>query len=97
MTELNEAYMEMITAFDASQDILNNYFIADVDFNHQLTGVRETFDSQTRISYFSDFIFIQQMMTLEIDIILGVTNTLFKRRDQSQVESVTSNFKRKDL
>lgn len=34
MNELNQAYLEMIRAFDESQDILNNYFIADVDFNH---------------------------------------------------------------
>ena len=59
MNELNQAYSEMIRAFDESQDILNNYFIADVDFNHQLTGVRETFENKTRTSYFSDFIFIQ--------------------------------------
>lgn len=75
MTELNEAYAEMVRAFDASQDILNNYFVADVDINHHLNGLRETMDNHSKISYFSDFIFVQQMMTLEIDIILGITDT----------------------
>ena len=56
-----------------------------MDLNHHLNGVRETFDNNSKISYFSDFIFVQQMMTLEIDIILGITDTQMKReRDQSE-------------
>ena len=85
MMELNEAYSEMVKAFDASQDILNNNFVADVDASHNIQGSRETVENHSKVSYFSDFIFIQQMMTLELDIILGITDTSYRYgRDQSE-------------
>ena len=97
MTELNEAYKEMVEAFDTSQDILHNNFIADVDIKHELIGSRETMDNAHKVSYFSDFIFIQQMMTLEIDIILGITSTKLRSGKDTDHENLEANKDRKAI
>ena len=40
-----------------------------------------------RISYFSDFIFMQQLMTLEIDIVLGHTKNSMKHLGKNTNDS----------
>lgn len=37
-----------------------------------------------RVSYFSDFIFMQQLMTLEIDIIVGMTEETLRHSQDPQ-------------
>jgi hypothetical protein len=74
-------YNSMIESFNESQQILrkSNFtfefqkykeekeLFEGIEYNNSIASNR------MKISYFSDFIFMQQLMTLEVDIILGQT------------------------
>lgn len=72
-------YSWMIQSFNDSQEILRAFEFQKIDgkdrFDHieQMEHYNSITSSQQpmSVSYFSDFIFMQQLMTLEVDIILG--------------------------
>lgn len=79
-SKLTMNYNSMIESFNESQQILrtSNFTfefqkykeekeLYDGEYNNSIASNR------MKISYFSDFIFMQQLMTLEVDIILGQT------------------------
>ena len=62
-----------------------------------LTGGNKAGEKQKlkRISYFSDFIFIQQLMTLEVDIVLGYTKNSMKHLGKNTNDSDDDDKKKK--
>lgn len=87
--KLNLNYNNMIQSFDASQRILNSQnfcfdYLKTKDEKEQLENnefQNSTFSNPIGLSYFSDFIFMQQLMTLEVDIIMGQTELSMKHLD----------------
>ena len=75
--QLSSAYKDMLNCFQQSQECLKGQRFSVVydeyswQIQEQQTGTTEKKQKLKRISYFQDFIFIQQLMILEIDIILG--------------------------
>lgn len=71
--KLQESYKDMIMSFEQSQAALWGQTFC-VPYDEQSKRLESKGGKEARISYFSDFIFMQQLMTLEIDIILGQTH-----------------------
>ena len=73
-----DAYNKMIVCFAESQNILRNQSFS-VFYDEQTMEIKDASTGKMgKISYFSDFIFMQQLMTLEIDIIVGMTDDTLK-------------------
>lgn len=81
--KLKRAYGEMIESFASSQETLDSARFSvmyDTDTNEIIeygadannnAGIDDAQRNLQMISYFSDFVIMQQLMTLEVDIIIG--------------------------
>ena len=77
-TKMVDAYNKMILCFAESQDILIGQSFS-VFYDENTMEIKDSaVGKMAKISYFSDFIFMQQLMTLEIDIIVGMTEETLK-------------------
>ena len=85
-----DAYNKMIICFAESQNILRNQSFS-VFYDEQTMEIKDASTGKMgKISYFSDFIFMQQLMTLEIDIIVGITEeTLQHGSEEAQKQKIT--------
>ena len=89
---VEEAYEDMIEAFELSQLCLSSpRFCVPFDAKGEIQEGQAQDKSVvegglTWIPYFSDFILMQQLRTLELDIILGQTNNKIKGPKELQEE-----------
>ena len=93
----------MLESFDHSQETLKeqrfNVVYDEISMKIvDMTGGNKGDKNQKlkRISYFSDFIFMQQLMTLEVDIVLGYTKNSMKHLGKNTNDSDDDDKNKKD-
>lgn len=89
--KLSKAYETMINSFNTCQECLNNqrFTVIYDEIAHEIQAVDGDVKPRManramnlkRISYFSDFVLMQQLMTIEIDILVGRTNNYMRYLD----------------
>ena len=91
-SKLSKAYETMINSFNTCQECLNNqrFTVIYDEYSHEIQQIdtdNMKAKPQTRpmnlkrISFFSDFVLMQQLMTIEIDILVGRTNNYMRYLD----------------
>jgi len=96
----------MVCSFEGCQEQLHAQSFS-VDYNEETLEIKESGGKKmSRISYFSDFILMQQLITLEIDIIIGVTEnnikflsgfTKLSQKKENKVYRLNFGLEEKDL